>query len=924
MSLETQEQDTDGGSRSLASASLPAVPPARVIGLSSLDPWQARAADYWAKKGPGIWVRGGGKTFLAAHLIARSLVAGRPVLVIAPDERRLLPLQRELAALGLAEYHFLYDATAESRQELAKVFSTYRPVKSSAAGKYHPPKLAMLQREIALRRRQASSRAIFDRYPASVTVGLLLEARRKGGELLLDSQIGTEDFQFTGGEYFDLRDRLEQTQAIYQRLQLREAGLENLHTGIFLHQSEAESRQFITDHLERFSARARELYRNYLRETARFERLETQRLAGQAARLDFAVDAVGLALAEWSDSERVERGHRPAWQWFFLRRWGRAARREKERWSAVARCWNELRKQHQETNIFPVADWELPASATTLRTRLRGYREQLQAWRDRSDEWVRDELMRLNAGTVPTELISMRPALRNLEKGLERLVVAVNESGLYQLPLRADMLTSLRQRKFLESLLAQFEYTERHLAYYRDFYRWQRHWFGLPARLRRVTRRLLSLPGEDWPKLFSAWYFEQCLRRGDLCLPAAEAAEDGAATTETLRTAERARIEQAPWADRKVEKWTPVPTEDYKVFWRNRPRALQQRFPILLTTPEGATHLALGNVRCSDLIVETADALDPADWDYPADRVLVTAAESAPKGYTELPLNGLHRPGPLQALFAGGPISSSPGTVLPTTIDAAPATLLNEYRSRDQTAAAEQRIALTAFDPATLEVLRGVLPSTAHRRVAAPPELLGTAWDELIIYGPPPATGPSVGSSEILIDLLLSARERVTLVTSMAEKALSEALLTGGTSAQFVWAAAVLYLRYHASGEEEAAPAIAREVHTRLQRRLPGDHPLLREIAALLQTKDERLRFDFERPWRSGHLPAVASLPNGKDVVLIPAEGLGYDPPGSPEYEQYLARELKQAGFRLSYVDTAGWWSGPEDAARALLTAWRL
>jgi hypothetical protein len=890
-----------------------------VVGSSKLDRWQARAAERWSREAAKVWVTGGGKTFLAAQLIFRSLVAGRPVLVIAPDEGRLEDLQRELTALALDDYVFHYDASPACRSQLADLFANYRPGKPAAPPAYQPPRLPAWQWRQQVHRNRAIARPVFDRYPASVVLGLLLEANRKGGELVLDDQVGTDDFQFTGGEYFEMRDLLEQTQAIYRRLDLGLAGLENLHTGIFLHQTEAESQQFIAEHLARFTKWANELYETYLRVTARFEKEEAQRLAQQELRLRAAADRVARALAAWEDIGRTERGGVPAWRWFFQRRWGRVARQKREAWQQVKQRWQELRRLHRELECFTVANWDLPAMSAAVYDRLDQYGQGLDRWRSRIPEWVRDELTRLNASTLHPDLVHLRPALRRAEQESERLIASVNESGLYQLPLRADRLTSLRQRKFLEQLLEQFSHTQRHLNYYRDFYRWQRHWFGLPARLRRVTRRLLTLPGKDWPALFTSWYFEQCLRRSELPWPAAEQADP--AILEALQTAERDHLALRPWVRERAARWKPVATEDYKAFWRNRPRGLLDRFPVWLTTPEGAAHLVLGNVRFPDLIVDNADGMDPADWDVPHQRLLVTAATEAPKGYASIRLEGCYRNGPLQPLFVGGGLGELPGEVISCTPADVVSRMRGRYQALREAETTEYRTAITALNESTFRELQSAgLPAGVVR---SPRELPGTSLDRLLIYAPREITPGDSISPALLIDILLAARQNLFLFTSATDQELSGELITDGLSVPFVWAAAIRYIRYRHAADTAAAAAIANEVQTRLQLRRPAEHPLLREIARALGVLDERLTCAFDQPWRTLVLPLVVSLPNERSVVVLPEEGWAESAPDNPAFHWQSIAALEGAGYRVTVVDTLAWWRDPEAAARDLLAQWK-
>jgi hypothetical protein len=174
-----------------------------------------------------------------------------------------------------------------------------------------------------------------------------------------------------------------------------------------------------------------------------------------------------------------------------------------------------------------------------------------------------------------------------------------------------------------------------------------------------------------------------------------------------------------------------------------------------------------------------------------------------------------------------------------------------------------------------------------------------------------------------MVDLLLSARQSVTLYNAMPEEVIGQALLTTDISASFIWAAAVRYLGYRGAGDTPSAVAISREVHTRLNRRPAVDHPLLREIATILQALDDQLVFTFQQPWRSVYLPAVVTLPKGRSCVLIPEEGLFSEVNGNPEYDRYLAGQLQQAGFQLSFIDTTAWWEDSDTAARSLLNEWQ-
>lgn len=355
---------------------------------------------------------------------------------------------------------------------------------------------------------------VFGEYDFPATVGLWAEYGRRPAAGLLDPFAATEGLTFTPEEFVDLRDRLLAAGRRLDRLPAAASGLEDLHTGFFRHRSLDETTAVITPALDRFLARGEGLRRRYL-----LALHDYARRAAFARRAHLGAGRATLAALRDTLASLPPGGRR-----------GRA----------LERLRSALERYHREHYGSPPAELPPPQEAP-LADHLAAETAALDRAADRLGRDLKADGLALSPLTVDPAL-GDAATLAELATELDELVRAVDEAGLYQLPVGgAESATTPRQLQQLDGLLARLRATHRALPNLPAFHARQRFWYAQPAHLRRLLAPLLLLPSEDWEPAFGAWYFDRCLERAELAAPAGlrpaellKAPEDTLAESETF------------------------------------------------------------------------------------------------------------------------------------------------------------------------------------------------------------------------------------------------------------------------------------------------------------------------------------------------------------------------------------------------------
>lgn len=648
-----------------------------------LDPYQAQAMaalrvqKHVLAHGSG----GAGKTHLGAHLVANALSNGRSCLVLANDLAALESYRQHLAAVGLDGALFGLRSPQLDRQLLLTQLTAMER-RTARQSDYNRQEFGLTVRRLQRlqerldARYQAVRKRAFGGSSWSDTVGLYLAAAKKQNKDQLASQLNPQHFDYTESEYQTIRTAITQARPLFEALGIMQHPLSVLNAGIFLHQDMAQSLAFIESTSASFKEDALRLYNQLIRRSGQYtdelqQRHERhyrellQHLHGLEELLEDSAGEVG---------EELLRSSKPTLKLYgaFSEKFREALNRQEQ----LQLGFEQLKQLHTQRGAFAF-EWPADARAVrkpeSMRELLKRFSESLDQWRNGLPAGIQDDAHRLNARTVLPELASGK-YIAEAEQKLENLIDAINESGLFQLPLEAKMATMPRRQKFLEELADKLDNILRNLDNYEAFYYWQRHWFTLPDKCRKIIHALGRLPTSEWAIAFDSWYFFHCLNTtyDPVPPPPSDAVERYAQNWESLKAVlpAQTRKDREQSRDEALKRLKGIHKEPAPARWQDdagwpellarHGADLTQAFPIWVTTPALAQRLMSRSPELFDyLIIENAHQLSPETGtaclglarqclllaDSGQENLLPTSLvkEARRNGIASVYLNGLHR-----------------------------------------------------------------------------------------------------------------------------------------------------------------------------------------------------------------------------------------------------------------------------------------
>lgn len=411
--------------------------------------------------------------------------------------------------------------------------------------------------------------SVFGDYTFAQTVGLWLEKGRLPAANLVSPFISTDSFDFSPGEYLELKDRLGLTLRRYHRLPKVSKALEDLNTGFFRYQEVAECKQFITKHLDQYLALGSNLHRDYLLAINSYAR--ACKLAARQERQQ--QEAYLITLAE--DIAKQEKG---------------SGRKAKRALTGLLKRWGAYLEKYHGQSLPPQS-----LTLSALAKAIEGSLAELYDGRKKGNRELQANALSLSRVTANPRFID--PAtLKALEDRLNGLVRQIDEAGLYQLPVGGPQAaTTPRQLQLLETVLDRLRNTQRHLGELEDFYARRHFWYAQPARLRRLMAPLLEVSPEEGEAAFSAWYFERCLERIDTPLSALAAP----ATTKEATLQPGLKLAKSPSLKTILQGEQLPDLKDfalYGIFTQELPEAVPETMRIISIVPpqvQDAHHISL-------------------------------------------------------------------------------------------------------------------------------------------------------------------------------------------------------------------------------------------------------------------------------------------------------------------------------------------
>lgn len=488
-------------------------------GMLDLDPFQATVVQQLQALEKAI-VEGGigtGKTHLLTYLLSNAATNGLRSLVISPSLPTLKEIQNTLSGLGLEHYQFLLRDLDEDIRVALKILKAKANSKKEVIV-FDEDQFRLLDGRLKREHQklesyyQAIKKRTFGTLNWTETVGEFLNSNQLEGKELLNSQLSPGDFQFNFEEFETLDTAIEKTFPLFQKNYTLKHPLQSLNAGIFLHKEKEEGENFIQQLLRQFTAKASRLQHRYINKlntyvdqlTNHYEQFY-QNLALKLERLQEKLsDYKSIYGEEFAEISSVS-----------LRVYGVFSEKYRnilENKEEVQDNYKELQTTFEQKSYFDFKflDNKDRKDLTKLQENLKDFGVALHRWQDNLTNVVQEETNRLSQKTTHPSL-RYQEQIQELEYALDLLLDEVNGSGLYQLPLENKMLTLPKRQKYLEEIIEQLETTQLNMRDYNNFYDWQRNWFKLSDKARRLIKALIKVSPENWRAAFKSWYLNNCL-----------------------------------------------------------------------------------------------------------------------------------------------------------------------------------------------------------------------------------------------------------------------------------------------------------------------------------------------------------------------------------------------------------------------------
>lgn len=938
-------------------------PPTLSFPLFAVDPYQQRANELFQKHGK-LQVIGGSKQHWLVQQLLQSAERKQAVLVIGPSIVGLQRLQTALSLLGLQPLSFIYSGSRSNRQLLAQRLSHAPRTKTTTTVKDPPESPSRLFQRLRAAYNHRRAPRFGDASWLDI-LGLYLPLHERQKQFRLSRLIGREDVVFDPPAYREALQQIRQTARLFQDLPGRHPAIELLNAGIFIHQSESESLEFIRRHTQELHTQFIQLRDAYLRLFSRQEEQLLRKLWQRYLAYEERIQELAQALQTIENSgigTQALRSHPLTLQVLGL--FNRQARRARSLQRQLQQKWQQFRRWHQEQPAFPFPPFQtpLPKEPAAIRKRFQQFQQALQDWSARWNTKLQEECLRLNQHTITGES-DLSEKIKLLEKEHQQALTHLNDSGLFQLPLEGDALTLNRQLKQVELILDQLQTVSEFTHQYPIYYQWQRHWFQLPARIRRIGKALFTFPTDEWEALFSTWYFYQALEKyfqpSDLAKPK-EVLHAYGTLAATYRQDQPRHLLQS-WLNQrksiaaKLQKWTSqseallLPLDQ-----QAPPKELLQDIPIWLATPEAAGELIRAQLPFGQYYLNDIEAL-PAIWQSEdTEGIRLQTASIHRKGFR---LNTIHHQGLLRPLIDPAQITQPLNGLHLIEVD-------SHYDASRGVNEAEAREILTQLNEIELLVNReyprvGIVCMTkaqrtelqrllwqiktqqleAGKRIAQMErnglricwigELWGYAFDILIVsgvFGPVNARGVlpdgleakwSLVQPEALLELIYQPARQLYLFHSLPTDYLNNCLLSDGLSTSFLWAALLRLAAFEQDADQKGRKALLAEFHQRLELPTSTPHRLYQFLQKCLQKELTAWYWQVNYSTPHGTLPLVGKQADRKVAILLDGF-LGLQAAFSADWEFEQQQQFKAAGWQLIATASSSWWLEPNEAVASI------
>lgn len=469
---------------------------------------------------------GSGKSTLMVDLLIKNLAAGKTSLVIAPSTENLRVLSNKLTEqLPGQDYAFkLMQEETDIPLMLSLIQAQLKnktPEPDNKTLKEIQHLLQKLHRlETKLQHQHSESRSdVMEGHNRATTTALLLQALNHANREPLEGMLEAGNYEYTATELEGMQKEIKLAQQLLSGKPLLNHPLQNLNKGIFVQQESDEALSFVQVKIEYFSNKLKKLQQDFISIREQYTNFLSEQSGKEYLKLRQLTDHV------WELYQDIENR--------FDQKLVSSAAISRQIWSLVSKEIKELQKAieqfkeaYNELKIFfekrLAFDYQLPEKGfpdIETKETLTTFDESLENWRKHLPNRIQDELIRLNSKTVH-DAYPTKDDIIKLENAYADFIEDINNSGLYQLPFKSNMLTLSKQQQFAEDIGTQLRNTGFNLKEFEAYHQRQQFWFGISPLSRQTIKALHAINPDNWEATFRSWYLYNGLKMSfDFLIP---------------------------------------------------------------------------------------------------------------------------------------------------------------------------------------------------------------------------------------------------------------------------------------------------------------------------------------------------------------------------------------------------------------------
>ena len=551
---------------------------------------------------------GTGKTHTIANLASFALSKGKKILVINNNQKALLQVQNALARWNVEKFSFVVKnsdadktvlldimrAIGETIDERDKNFNFKNFDVKSEALLFHQEKLrsaySHLQKEIPVGGSWQN------------LVGFSMVANQTVGKEVFSAQLKASNFDLAGEEYYDLSEELRKGKSLYAPLQTLTHPLCNLHNRLFLDTPKDTAFAAVYDKVTTTQYDFLQLYTIGNEIVERFK--QQQRNKYQAYQLDLARQAEKLN--EFVDENTKLYGARYSNPGFVQNWFGAFSKKGKlvnEALNATRLAYDNLAKTYATNKAFAFAfvkDNKIkPLKINGL---LNDFLPKLKEWDDATAKRIEAETLILSKNVHE----GFGEEITKFDEKLQGLVTDLNQSEIYNEQFSAENTSVISNLKFISTLHAKLNATEKDLKDFDVFHPWQSFWLTSDAKTKHLIEGAIASKNDAWEAAFDSWYFDQLLQKnyannipqhtdiqGDIIKKQSEVVAE--LSNQITAKGHNLRYELLKNYRRKSERFNAVfgknnqkLTASMAQLFKDDFEAVTACFPLILTTPDNA------------------------------------------------------------------------------------------------------------------------------------------------------------------------------------------------------------------------------------------------------------------------------------------------------------------------------------------------